>query len=196
MTITIKRTAADELSQEEWTFWVHDSHAGFNIVLDHYTSATRPTKRHGWRQSDTCSYSRLFRNNMRMNEASSSPGRRCCRGAREADLHRSCRQVGGGLWGPGVTISAQCSDLLASAAKPAVPAVLPIVNAYMAKPGNGVGGSLHIVLCDGNTDGHSVEFCQQWAAEQGDEDGEALARVLLRMSRTQRLRIARENTYP
>lgn len=70
MTITIKRTAADELSKEEWTFWVHDSHAGFNIVLDHYVNATRPTKRHGWRQSDTRSYSRLFRNNMRMDEAS------------------------------------------------------------------------------------------------------------------------------
>lgn len=70
--------------------------------------------------------------------------------------------------------------------KPTVPDVLPLVRAYYAKPGNEAGGSLHIVLDDGNVDDDCVEFCEKYATENGDEDGVALARILRRMSKTQR----------
>ena len=90
-----------------------------------------------------------------------------------------------------MTIAAQCTAILATGVKPTVPQVLPIVQAYYSKEGNICGGSLHIVLDDGNTETHSVEFCEQLAREHGDEDGVELARVLLRMSRTQRERLYR-----
>jgi hypothetical protein len=80
--------------------------------------------------------------------------------------------------------------------KPTVPEILPLANAYYAKPGNGVGGSLHIVLDDGNVDDGSVEFCRKFAMEQGDDDGVALADILLRMSRTQRHKLYRLSGAP
>ena len=73
--------------------------------------------------------------------------------------------------------------------RPTVPEVLPLVLAYYAKPGNGAGGCLHIVLDDDNVDDDSVRFCIDYAAECGDEDGVYLAQVLLHMSRTQRLKL-------
>jgi hypothetical protein len=74
--------------------------------------------------------------------------------------------------------------------RPTVPDVAPLVRAYYAKPGNDMGGSLHIVLEDENVADHHVAACIQFARERGDEDGMWLARVLLTMSRTQRLRLA------
>ena len=73
--------------------------------------------------------------------------------------------------------------------KPTIPEVLPLVRAYYAKPGNLAGGSLHILLDDGNVDDSSVEFCEKVAVERGDEDGVALARILRRMSKTQRKKL-------
>lgn len=76
-------------------------------------------------------------------------------------------------------------------AKPTVPEVLPLVQAYYAKEGNSVGGSLHIVLSDCNVSDDDVEFCRKGALERGDEDGVCLAELLARMSKTQRLKLAR-----
>ena len=73
--------------------------------------------------------------------------------------------------------------------KPTVPEVLPLVRAYYAKPNNICGGSLHVVLDDGNVGDSTVEFCEKCAAENGDEDGVALARILRRMSKTQRKKL-------
>jgi len=73
--------------------------------------------------------------------------------------------------------------------KPTVPEVLPIVKAYYAKPNNGVGGSLHIVLDDGNVETSSVEFCKEYARQNNDLDGVALAELLLKMSYTQRKKL-------
>ncbi len=53
-------------------------------------------------------------------------------------------------------------------------------------------GSLHVVLEDENTEATSVAFCLEWAKKKGDPEGEALARLLLRMSEAQRLRVSRE----
>ena len=73
--------------------------------------------------------------------------------------------------------------------KPTIPEVLPLVQAYYAKPGNSCGGSLHIVLDDGNIEDGSVRFCRDWAAKHDDPDGIELAEILLRMSRTQRRKL-------
>jgi hypothetical protein len=73
--------------------------------------------------------------------------------------------------------------------KPTIPEVLPLVQAYYAKPGNFAGGSLHIVLDDGNVNDGSVQFCIDYAREKGDEDGIALGMLLLRMSKTQRSKL-------
>lgn len=78
-------------------------------------------------------------------------------------------------------------------AKPTVPEVLPLVNAYYRKPGNAVGGSLHIVLEDENIDNGHVQFCLDYAREHGDDDGVKLAELLLKMSRTQRRKISRKH---
>ena len=74
--------------------------------------------------------------------------------------------------------------------KPTVTEVLPLVRAYQAKDGNGVGGSLHIVLDDGNTEDGDVEWCMNYAKEIGDADGVKLAEAILRMSKTQRERLS------
>jgi hypothetical protein len=76
-------------------------------------------------------------------------------------------------------------------AKPTVPEVLPMVWAYRdLKPENAVGGSLHIVLDDENVSDSDVQWCLKRAQELGDAEGAELAAVLLRMSRTQRLKLA------
>ncbi len=76
------------------------------------------------------------------------------------------------------------------AKKPTVPEVLPLVRDYYARPGNGVGGSLHIVLDDGNVSDDNVRFCIEWAHKQGDIAGAELGEILLRMSRTQRRKLS------
>lgn len=90
------------------------------------------------------------------------------------------QSVNGGAW------AGRAEDFVVSNERPTIPKVLPLVKVYYAKPGNGTGGSLHIVLEDGNVETSHVQWCLERAQEQGDEDGVALARLLLRMSRTQR----------
>jgi hypothetical protein len=71
-----------------------------------------------------------------------------------------------------------------------VPDVIGRFRAYHERPENGAWGSLHLVLEDHNIADSNVEFCIRWAAGNGDVEGEALARILLAMSKTQRLKIA------
>jgi len=73
--------------------------------------------------------------------------------------------------------------------KPTVPEVLPLFETYYAKPGNSVGGSLHIVLDDANIQDVYVKYCIELAKEQNDEDGVRLGNILLTMSKTQRLKL-------
>lgn len=73
--------------------------------------------------------------------------------------------------------------------KPIIPDVLPLVRAYRAN--NAAGGSLHIVLEDGNVDDGSVLFCESLAQQNGDADGARVAALLLRMSKTQRRKLTR-----
>lgn len=67
-----------------------------------------------------------------------------------------------------------------------IDSVLAKAKAYYTKPGNGCGGSLHIVLDDGNTEPDHVQWCIDHAIETDDEDGVALATDLLALSQAQR----------
>jgi hypothetical protein len=73
--------------------------------------------------------------------------------------------------------------------RPTVPQVLPFVRAYYND--HGAGGSLHVVLDDGNLDDGYVQGCIEWAEERGDAPGAALARLLLQMTLTQRNKVYR-----
>jgi hypothetical protein len=53
-----------------------------------------------------------------------------------------------------------------------------VIQAYRQR--HVAGGSLHIVLDDGNWDRGSLALCQQHAKEAGDPIGEAIATLLLR----------------
>lgn len=69
-----------------------------------------------------------------------------------------------------------------------VPDVIERFKAYWLD--NPAWGSLHIVLDDFNVHDHHVEHCIQYAIEKGDEEGEELGKILLQMSKSQRLKIA------
>lgn len=73
--------------------------------------------------------------------------------------------------------------------KPTVPAVKPLIDWYYAQAGNGAGGSLHVVLDDGNVADSHVIFCIEWAKREGDKAGEIIGELLLLMSSTQRLKL-------
>ena len=57
---------------------------------------------------------------------------------------------------------------------------------YYSLLGNGVGGSLHVVLDDGNLKDYHIQWCLNYALEKGDTQGMELAKALLRASWTQR----------
>lgn len=80
--------------------------------------------------------------------------------------------------------------------RPSVPEITPLVQDYINQPGNHLGGNLHIVLEDGNVDDDSLEFCLRRCIERDDKLGINLARILLMMSMTQRLKLAKSFHYP
>ena len=75
--------------------------------------------------------------------------------------------------------------------KPTIPEVIPLVQDIYAR--NGVGCCLHIVVDDGNVQDSHVRFCLEQAVEQGHEDCEKAASLLLLMSKTQRTKIYKSN---
>lgn len=74
--------------------------------------------------------------------------------------------------------------------KPTIPEVVPLVREFKSRPGNNIGGSLHIVLEDGNFEACHTECCLERAKERGDYAAVALARILLQMSKTQRKKLS------
>lgn len=56
---------------------------------------------------------------------------------------------------------------------------------------NPVGCCLHIVLDDNNIRDSDVEFCLRQAVDEGHELCERVARNLLQMSKTQRLKVSK-----
>jgi hypothetical protein len=61
-----------------------------------------------------------------------------------------------------------------------------LIDDYYALPGNLAGGSLHIVLDDGNTGEDSIVYCQGYSTEAGDDAGYWLATVLLALTDEER----------
>lgn len=80
--------------------------------------------------------------------------------------------------------------------RPTIAQVLPLLRAYYAMPGNGVGGSLHLVLEDPNYEDHHVLACYETAMMHDDSAGALLALVLLAMSKTQRRKLGGMSHYP
>jgi hypothetical protein len=72
-----------------------------------------------------------------------------------------------------------------------VPMVLPIVNEL---PG-GVGCCLHIVLDDHNVEDKHIVWCVEHAQKQEHKYCEILGQILLTMSKTQRLKLAKRASY-
>lgn len=74
-------------------------------------------------------------------------------------------------------------------AKETVPEVIERFKTYHAQ--NGAWGSLHVVLDDGNIHDHFVEGCIEYAKKQNDTEGLELGKILLKMSKSQRHKIAK-----
>ena len=74
--------------------------------------------------------------------------------------------------------------------KPTIPEVLPLIRQFARTPGNEVGGVLHIVLDESNVHDDHVRYCLDLAEAEGDTLGAEVSRTLLRMSKTQRGRLA------
>lgn len=70
--------------------------------------------------------------------------------------------------------------------RPSIAFMKGLIGAYYALDGNITGGSLHIVLDDGNLETEHVEWCVRWAAEKNDPDGVFLARLLLKFTDAER----------
>lgn len=76
--------------------------------------------------------------------------------------------------------------------KPTVPEVLPLVRdlyrglAPCTRDAGRVGGHLHIVLDDGNTEDNHVQFCLDSATKDNCTTCIKLAELMLKMSKTQR----------
>lgn len=76
------------------------------------------------------------------------------------------------------------------AGKPTIPEVVPLIRAYYAKPGNGMGGAFHCVLEDGNCTLEMLPQPEELLAKD-DEDGARLATLLRKMTKTQRRNLHR-----
>lgn len=75
------------------------------------------------------------------------------------------------------------------ATKLTIPDVIERFADYFSQPQNGAWGSLHNVLDDGNVSDSNVNFCLDRALDRGDYEGAELAKLLLEMSKTQRLKL-------
>jgi hypothetical protein len=71
--------------------------------------------------------------------------------------------------------------------KPTVPEVLPMVKELYKR--HGVGCCLHVCIDDGNVEDRSVQFCLDFAKQKGCTDCILLAETLLKMSKTQRMKL-------
>ena len=74
-------------------------------------------------------------------------------------------------------------------AKPTIPEVRDRFVAYYRK--HPTWGVLHIILEDFNVSDSDVRWCIEHAKEIGDRDGAELGSILLQMSKTQRMKMAR-----
>lgn len=64
-----------------------------------------------------------------------------------------------------------------------------MISAYCAKDGNEAGGCLHVVVDDGNHEGHFSRHCLERAKELCDQDAILIAEQLLRLSDRERFEL-------
>ena len=57
---------------------------------------------------------------------------------------------------------------------------------YYQKPGNSVGGNLHIVLDDGNLENSHIQHCKETCIKEHDHDGSKICTLLLQCTDAQR----------
>lgn len=72
--------------------------------------------------------------------------------------------------------------------RPTAAEVAQVVRWYYGQPGNGAGGTLHVVLDDHNWAPVHVRGALEYAREKGDGPGQMLALLLLSLSHTQRIK--------
>lgn len=77
----------------------------------------------------------------------------------------------------------------APSAKIVVPEIIDRFKIYHLD--NPAWGSLHIVLDDDNVKDSCVQYCIDYAVNSGDAEGAELGKLLLQMSKSQRLKIGR-----
>lgn len=86
--------------------------------------------------------------------------------------------------------------------RPTIPEILPWINEYYAtedwpgyKASHGMGGYLHIITEDDNTQAFWLPILEKDALEDGDDLGAFLCRALAQMSRSQRHRLYRDHSF-
>lgn len=72
-----------------------------------------------------------------------------------------------------------------------LPMIIDQFKEYKNRPENGAWGSLHCVLDDQNVRDIDILGAVEWAREQKDWEAVRLAEILLQITRTQRLKIAK-----
>ena len=77
--------------------------------------------------------------------------------------------------------------------RPKVPEVSRMVAEYLRKPENLSGGQCHVVLDDGNLDIGHLEGDLENCLQNDDDDGAAIMRAMLQMTRTQRQKVYRRS---
>lgn len=76
--------------------------------------------------------------------------------------------------------------------RPSVPEVGPLVRAlYRSDRHHGAGGHLHLILDEPNHSDDAVDYCMQYAKEQGCTPCYHLALIMRQMTRTQRSKLSR-----
>lgn len=72
-----------------------------------------------------------------------------------------------------------------------IPEVIERFQNYYKTTTFGEWGSMHVVLSDLNVSDAHVKFCLDYAHKNNDHEGVELAGILLKMSKSQRLRISK-----
>lgn len=83
-------------------------------------------------------------------------------------------------------MAAECLRLVGLPEKPTLDKVRPLIQVYYKGRGSQCGCCNHIVLEDPNQDDWVVQHCIDSAVEKAHPDCEAVGRLLLKLSRTQR----------
>lgn len=68
--------------------------------------------------------------------------------------------------------------------------VLPQLKSYLAKPGNETGGSFAVYVRHLGFEDSHIRWCTDYAERMGDTDGVKLGRLILKLTKTQRIKLA------